>query len=237
MSNSNIVPVLSFESDEIRTNADSQMSVFDFIRVVGGQKDPRKTWERMTDKHPEVALFCHNFKFVGKGQRETPVSGKEGILQILGLLPGLAGKKYRQEAARLVLAFYDSPEDLAIQAFDRITDKKKIAQTQARIEGMAARKLETNAFQATGLVTQGWQYGSLTNATYEGLLGADAKALKVEMGLKPKESLRDNLDDVSLAAIKLSELVAAKKASSASTFAQLRSLTFQQAQKVREAIS
>jgi hypothetical protein len=232
-----ILALLSFENDSIRTTEDSQMSVFDFIRVVGGQKSEREVWTRICKQYPEVVTFCDNFQFAGKGQRETPVAGKEGILCILGLLPGTVGKKYRQEAARLVLAFYNSPEELAVQAFDRITDKKKIAQTKERIDGIAARKLETNAFQNTGLVTEGWQYGVLTNATYEGLFGADAKTLKAEMGLKPKQSLRDNLDDESLAAIRLSEMVAARKAASASNFGQLKTITHEQAAKIRLAIA
>lgn len=130
-----------------------------------------------------------------------------------------------------------APEELAVQAFDLIQDPKKIAATKARIDGIAARKLETNAFQATGLVKEGYQYGILTNATYEGLLGADAKTLKAEMGLKPKQSLRDNLPDKILAAIQLSELVAAEKSANAQNFGQLKSITFEQARKIRVAIA
>lgn len=205
MTNS-IVSSLSFDNDSIRTTEDGRMSIFDFIRVVGGQKNARATWDRILVRYPNE--YCHKtgqYSFGGKGgaAKKTPVASREVILQILGILPGVAGKKYRQEAARLVLAYYDAPEELAVQSFDRIKDPKKIAQTKARIDGIAARKLETNAFQATGLVKEGYQYGILTNATYEGLLGADAKALRVEMGLKPKQSLRDNLPDKILVAIQL----------------------------------
>ena len=234
-----IVSSLSFDNDSIRTTEDGRMSVFDFIRVVGGQKGEREVWKRICEQYPEYCHISQQYSFGGKGgaAKKTPIANKEGILQILSILPGLAGKKYRQEAARLVLAYYDTPEDIAVQAFDRIKDPKKIAQTKARIDGIAARKLETNAFQATGLVKENYQYGILTNATYEGLLGADAKSLKVEMGLKPKQSLRDNLDDECLAAIRLSELVAARKAREASTFAELKSITYQQAHKIRMAIA
>lgn len=129
------------------------------------------------------------------------------------------------------------PEELAVQSFDRIKDPKKIVQTKARIDGIVARKLETNSFQATGLVTDSWQYGTLTNATYIGLLGADAKTLKSEMGLRSKQSLRDNLGDECLAAIRLSEIVAARKASEASSFEELKYITYQQASKIRTAIA
>jgi len=94
-----------------------------------------------------------------------------------------------------------------------------------------------SAFNATGLVTESWQYGTLTNATYTGLLGADAKTLKVQMGLKPDQLIRDNLDEISLIAIQLSELVASEKAANATSFDHLKSITYQQAHKIRMAIA
>jgi hypothetical protein len=232
-----ITTLIECGGENVRVTPDRSTSVFDFIRVVGGQKNPRTTFDRLCKTHPEVVRFCDNWKFPGARQRDTPVAGREGILQILGLLPGAVGRKYRAEAAKLVLAFYEAPEELAVAAFDRITDPKKIQKTKARIDGIVIRKLETNAFADTGLITKHWQYGDLTNATYQGLLGGTAKELKAQKGLKPKDSLRDSLDDVSLAAISLSELVAAKKAATAKTFGELRELTLVQAQRVREAIA
>jgi hypothetical protein len=132
---------------------------------------------------------------------------------------------------------YEAPEELAVAAFDRLTDRKTIQRTKARIDGITVRKLETNAFADTGLITKPWQYGALTNATYQGLLGATANELKQQKGLKPKDSLRDSLDDVSLVAINLSELVAAKKAATAKNFSELESLTLTTAKRVREAIA
>jgi hypothetical protein len=234
---SNLTALIAYQDEGIRVTPDRKTSVFDFIRVVGGSSQPRKVFQRLAEQYPEAVTLCHSFKFSGRGQQPTPVADREGILQILGLLPGAVGRKYRAEAAKLVLAFYDAPEELAIAAFDRITDKRTIQKTKARIDGIAVRKIETNVFASTGLVTESWQYGALTNATYQGLLGSTASELKAQMGLKPKESLRDSLDDVSLVAISLSELVAAKKAASAKTFGELRELTRAQAERVREAIA
>jgi hypothetical protein len=113
----------------------------------------------------------------------------------------------------------------------------QMKKTRTRIDGIAIRKMETNAFASTGLVLEPWQYGALTNATYQGLLGANANELKQQKGLQPKDNLRDSLDDVSLAAIALSELVSAKKAKAAKTFSELQKLTLVQAQRVGEAIA
>jgi hypothetical protein len=229
--------LIRYEGDGIRITPEKKTSLYDFIRVVGGQKNPRQALKNLLEQYPEVVQFLDNFKFPGSGQRKTPVADKEGVLKILGLLPGEVGDRYRSEAARLVLAYYEAPEDLAVAAFDRIKDPVKMVRTAARIEGIAARRLETNAFAETGLITEGWQYADLTNATYQGLFGADAKGLKAQLGLKPKDSLRDSLDDISLTAIKLSEMVAASKATTAKNFGELRSLTLTQAKRVKEAIA
>ena len=54
---------------EIRITPDKQISVFDFIKVVGGQRDPYSTWNRILNEHKdEVQAICTNLKFPGNGQ-------------------------------------------------------------------------------------------------------------------------------------------------------------------------
>ena len=68
------------------------------IKILGGRKDPRKTWERLMEAHPPRSCAPMSLlPFPGQGQRATPVAkDKEGVLYILGLLPGEVGRKYRQ---------------------------------------------------------------------------------------------------------------------------------------------
>ena len=47
--------------------------------------------------HPEVIANSSDFKFRGRGQRDTPVTDVRGIVEIIMLLPG-------QQAARLIVA-------------------------------------------------------------------------------------------------------------------------------------
>lgn len=89
---------------EIRVTDDEQFSVYDLIQVVGGQKDPYNVWKRLCVEYPELLTMCQDFKFSGRGQRETPVTSKAGLLHIIGLLPGAVGRSYREEAAKLMLA-------------------------------------------------------------------------------------------------------------------------------------
>ena len=68
----------------------------------------------------------HYFKFEGRGQKETPVINRETALYIIGLLPGVAGKKYREMAAKLVSTYLENPDQLAKAAIDRIKGKKEL---------------------------------------------------------------------------------------------------------------
>lgn len=115
---------------EVRLTPDNRISVFDLIRVIGGQKNPREVWKRLCTKssaeYSEVVSFCDSFKFPGRGQQETPVIGKEGALVLLGILPGEVGRKYRLDAAKLMLSYLEAPEELAKKAIERIEDKEKL---------------------------------------------------------------------------------------------------------------
>lgn len=75
----NLIRFDGFDDAEIRVTADGRYSVYDVIRFCGC-KGERKVWERLAERYSEVVTFCHNFKFAGKGQRETPVASREGIL-------------------------------------------------------------------------------------------------------------------------------------------------------------
>ena len=54
-------------------------------------------FKRLQHDHPEVTANSSDFKFRGRGQRDTPVTDVRGIVEIIMLLPG-------QQAARLIAA-------------------------------------------------------------------------------------------------------------------------------------
>jgi hypothetical protein len=247
---SNIVPVLTRNDISIEFTKDRPISLTAIWKMEGSpdNKQPYE-WKRL----PDTKKLIKRIEIEVKGGKSRNGTGSEFEAVIKSERGGNNPETKAHWKLALEYAAYlnietkswmlgiigdyiAEPEELAVEAFERIQDPKKIAATKARIDGIAARKLETNAFDATGLVTEGYQYGILTNATYQGLLGADAKTLKSQMGLKPKDSLRDNLDEVSLIAIALSEALAARKASEAQNFGQLRSIVLEQALKVGQAI-
>ena len=91
---------------EIRITQDKKISVFDFIRVVGGQKNPKSTWERLQEKYRnEVVPFCDHFNFSGQGQKLTPVINVQGMVKLLFWLPGELAKQFRSKSAETMIRY------------------------------------------------------------------------------------------------------------------------------------
>lgn len=63
----------SCDDGQIRVTPYGQPSIFDMIRVLGGQKHPYQVWERAKKALPEAASWVEYHHFPGRGQRPTPV--------------------------------------------------------------------------------------------------------------------------------------------------------------------
>lgn len=132
-----VLPSLEFEGVKMRRLEDGSVSVIDLIRFVGGVKSSNSAWVvwiRLQEKYPEVTTNCRYLKFPGAGQRETPVVDKVTALEILGVLPGEAGRKYRREAANLLLAWYETPVELAKQIIEQSNQSEATEIYQAASE-------------------------------------------------------------------------------------------------------
>jgi hypothetical protein len=91
---------------EIRITEDKMISVFDFIRVVGGQVNPKKTWYDIEKKYKnELGTFCSQFKFPGRGKTLTPVINVNGMVKLLFWLPGEMAKKFRTTSAETMIRY------------------------------------------------------------------------------------------------------------------------------------
>ncbi len=92
--------------NEIRITPDNKISVFDFIKVVGGQSQPRKTWNDILDKYEnEVVTFRNYFQFLGQGQKPTPVINVHGMVKLLMWLPGETAKQFRSTSAEILVRY------------------------------------------------------------------------------------------------------------------------------------
>jgi hypothetical protein len=202
-----VIPEL--DNAAIRRTPDGRCSVYDFIAVVGEQKNPRQAWERLIERYPEVVPKCDNFKFPGRGQRETPVTDREGWAYILGLLPGVVGRKYREESANLVVRYLDGDIKLAAEVVDRNESQQDLEWLETRLRGKINRKRLTGIYKSHGVVGQG--YGTCTNELYSGLYGTNTKGLKKRKGLPDRANLRDHLSVGELNEISFSEDLSGKR--------------------------
>ena len=195
----------------IRISPEGQPSVFDMIKVLGGQKNPRRAWADLVETHPEVVAKTDNLKFPGPGQRDTPVTkDKEAAYYILGLLPGAVGRKYREQAAKLFTRFLEDPAGLAEALVGRLTEDEA-QRLEARLAGKRTRRTFTDELKEFGVEQHG--YANCTNAVYVTILHANARMLKEQFseqtGLPVKRiNPRDHMTIQQLTDIETAERVA-----------------------------
>ena len=68
-----------------------RISVIDVVEAITRQVKSnagKKTLERVKESHPEVYPNLINYRFPGRGQRDTPIADVRGIVEIVMLLPG-----------------------------------------------------------------------------------------------------------------------------------------------------
>jgi hypothetical protein len=115
-----------FEGKEIRETEDGKFSVYDYIDVMTGSKNARIVFKRLCEQYPDVVTRCYDTIFPRrdgrKGTKSTPVTDRQGLLMIHGLLPGVAGANYRQNAAEVIERFLRSDVTLAEQILSQTTE-------------------------------------------------------------------------------------------------------------------
>jgi prophage antirepressor-like protein len=202
-----------FEDHEIRVVGDGRFSVYDVLvaflepTVRKGQKgsaiNPRQLLKTLSERNPEVVHFCDNFKFPGRGQRNTPVTDEEGMYQILMLCPGKRGAEFRKWAAGII-ANPDKALDHAVRKYKKLGWSDR--QIKARLDGKVARYKLTDTLKEHG-VSKPMEYALCTEAINLNLLGQTSKQLKASRNVK---QTRDGLDELELAALTFTELKSGK---------------------------
>ena len=128
------ISFVEFNNDRIREQ-DGYWSVYDVIRVLGGKKNPRDVWNRLVEQYSDVVGKCDFIPFIqksGRRGRKTPVANKQVLLEIIGLLPGQVGNKYREESAKLFLRYLEGDTTLATEIIERSTDSEAVRKHNQR---------------------------------------------------------------------------------------------------------
>ena len=134
-----------------------KVSVFDVIKVVTGNVNPRRTWEdirpMLFQVVPERANLFY-FKFPGKGQRETPVVGAKGLVTIMNLLQGERAARFRAAEADVLVRYLGGDLTLIgeVQGINE-TQRQLPADHPARIFGEHVEAAAGNGDPRTMLAT------------------------------------------------------------------------------------
>lgn len=200
--------IFEFNGDSIR-ESNGLFSVYDIIRVIGGQKSEHKVWERLSERYPDLVTKCQFISFFqksGRKGRPTPVCNRQVVLEIIGLLPGQVGKKYREESAKLFCRYIDADVTLTDELIQRTENKEDLKWLQTRLEGKIVRREFTDELKIRGVT--GYGYASNTDAINVALFDHTAKEIKA---IRKVKHTRDGLSGLELAALQLAEYKAIDK--------------------------
>jgi hypothetical protein len=144
-----IIKTLALPETEVRTTHDKRVAVYDVMAAVG-VKSPREVFARLCKEYPEVVTRCDSFKFPGRGQQQTRVTNKEGLVYILSLLPGAVGHDIREDAAHLIVRYMEGDPSLAEEMIDKQDDPDTLQRLALWAKGKGVRSLLTRTIQAHG---------------------------------------------------------------------------------------
>jgi hypothetical protein len=117
-----------------------RVSVLDVIGAITGldSNNSSNYYHRLTEQFPEVSRFCSNFKFNGRGQRDTPVTCAKGVVTIVMLLPGRAAAHVRKRAASTLVRFLGGDMSMVEElARNHLTQQELDEDDPGRIFGKA----------------------------------------------------------------------------------------------------
>lgn len=185
-------------NEKIRQTEDGKASVLDLIRNAISGRGERMVWQRLREQHPELEGLVERVTFLGRdGRREktsTPVVDMNGWLEILALLPGTAGKKYRKAAADLVVRVWKGDAMLGLEIMLRDADTKNVARAKRRL-----RVRDFNKKVTAAALTNNEQPNYVHDARYKGFYCKHIGKVRNEMGLKKADCPLDYMEDGDLA--------------------------------------
>ena len=84
-----------------------RVAVYDVLQLITGcsAQNCSNVYSRVSEAFPEVLTNCSNFKFSGRGQRESPVADARTTVEIIMVLPGWAAARVRKAAADVMVGY------------------------------------------------------------------------------------------------------------------------------------
>ena len=121
------------DTAQIRKTSESppRVSVFDVITSFLRAGNPWQMWGDFSRQFPEVLQLVEDFKFPGRGQRNTPVTDARGIVRIIMMLPCRAAAPLRAKAADVLVRYLGGDPSLVPEIAQNRIVQESIEQTHA----------------------------------------------------------------------------------------------------------
>lgn len=181
-------------------------SVVDVVNALTGSEDPRKYWnklsQRLREEGSEVVTFCHQLKLVAEDGklRETDCADTEGIFRIIQSIPSKKAEPFKRWLARVGyerIQEIENPE-LAQERMKKLYELKGYSKDwiDKRLRGIAIRQNLTEEWKKRGVEEEN-DFAILTAEISKAAFGLTPSEYKKIKGLK-NENLRDHMTDLEL---------------------------------------
>lgn len=199
--------VVLFESKPIRKvwhQDEWFFSVIDVIAILTESANPRKYWNTLKTREPQLSSICGQLKMLGADHKfyKTDAAHTEGILRILMAVPSPKAEPFKLWLAHLGQREIQETENPEL-GFERLRDLYKIKGypndwIETRMRSLDVRKQLTEEWQKRK-VKQGQEFAILTALIAKGTFGLTPTEHKDLKGLsKPTQNLRDHMTPLEL---------------------------------------
>jgi len=178
-------------------------SVVDAIVTIcgGGRQQAALTWQRISERHPEVCLGVAQFKFSGRGQRCTPVTDAEGIVALIEHLN--VATVARQSAADVLVRHLGGDPSLVREVAPRQPDclePHRAISVSARACNNPPDALEIEVTRDARMktLTTAFQLAQSIGSSSQERLRAEAQRAIDEILLPQGDALGDYVDSASI---------------------------------------
>jgi hypothetical protein len=110
-------PLFNNQTVRVTRETPPRASAIDIISVITEQtaSNSLNYLNRAKEQYVELTTLCSNFKFQGRGQRDTPVVDARGAVTLINLLPGRKAAEFRSTAADVFVRFLGGDESLVAE--------------------------------------------------------------------------------------------------------------------------
>lgn len=210
MDEENITHIAIFNGKTIRRKlVDNKwfFSVVDIVGVLTSSEDPRKYWnklsQRLREEGSEVVTFCHQLKLKSDDGKEyeTDCADTEGIFRIIKSIPSKKAEPFKRWLAKVGyerVQEIENPE-LAQERMKQLYEQKGYPRgwIDKRLRGIAIRQNLTDEWKNRG-VKEEVEYAILTDEIAKATFGVSIEEHKKIKEISRNKNLRDSMTDLEL---------------------------------------